>query len=116
MKFKKINFIAVRFLSFKAIGIEKVLMSNYTSFGEKNYKYLIGYLYNDDKVEPLNIMLRETSAYVKSYNEQPKWMYCLTEDEDLLEKYNIIWNKIRADITTEFDSDPVYNKNFRKPK
>ena len=31
-------------------------------------------------------MLPETSTYVKSYDQQTKWMYFLTEDDDLLEK------------------------------
>ena len=52
--------------------IEKVLVSNKISFGEKNYKYFIGYFYNGIKVKPLNIMLRKTSAYVKSYDKQTK--------------------------------------------
>ena len=38
------------------------------SFGEKNYAYFIGYLYNDNKVKPLYIMLPKRSAYVKSYD------------------------------------------------
>ena len=42
------------------------------SFGEKNYKYFIGYFYNDDKVKPLPIMLPEASAYVKNYDGQIK--------------------------------------------
>ena len=45
--------------------IEKVLVSNKIYFGEKNYKYFIGYLFNDHKVKPLHIMLPKTSAYVK---------------------------------------------------
>ena len=43
-------------------------------------------------------------------------MYFLIEDDDLLEKYNIIWDKISADIKNEFDSEPVYNKKFLKTK
>ena len=39
------------------IDIEKVLVSNNISSGEKNYEYFIGYLYNDYKVKPLHIML-----------------------------------------------------------
>ena len=54
--------------------IEKVLVSNKISFGEKNYKYFIGYLYDSDKVKPLHIMLPKTSAYVKSYEGQIKWV------------------------------------------
>ena len=54
-------------------------------------------------------MLPKTSAYVKSYDGQTKWMYFLIEDDDLLEK-------VSADIKKEFDSLPVYNKNFLKTK
>ena len=50
--------------------IEKVLVSHKISFGEKNNKDFIGYLYNDDKVKPLNIMLPKTSAYVNSYMDK----------------------------------------------
>ena len=33
-------------------------------------------------------MLHKTSAHVKSYDGQTKWMYFLDDDEDLLEKFN----------------------------
>ena len=35
-------------------------------------------------------MLPKTSAYVKGYNGQTKWIYFLIENNDLLEKYNTI--------------------------
>ena len=68
------------------VDIEKVLISNKISFGEKNYKYFIGSLYNDNKVKTLNNILPKTSAYVKRYDGQTKWMYFLNEDDGLLEK------------------------------
>ena len=43
---------------------------------------------------------------------QTKWMYFLIGNDDLLEKYNTIWDKVSADIKKEFDREPVYNKNF----
>ena len=55
-------------------------------------------------------MLLKTSAYVKSYDGQIKWMQFLIEDDDLLEKYNTIWDKASDDIKKEFDSEPAYNK------
>ena len=61
-------------------------------------------------------MLPKTSAYVKSYAGQPKWMYFLIEDDYLLEKYKVIWGKVSADIKNELDSEPVYNKNYLKTK
>ena len=80
------------------VDIEKVLVSNKISFGKKSYKNFIGYLYNGNKVKPLYIMLPKTSAYVKSYDGQTKWMYFLIEDYELLEKYNTIWDKVSTDI------------------
>ena len=44
----------------KDVDIEKVLVSNKIFVGEKNYKYFIGYLYNDNKVKSLHIMLPKT--------------------------------------------------------
>ena len=61
-------------------------------------------------------MLSKTSAYVKSYDGQTKLISCLIEDDDLLEKYNTIWDKVSADMKKEFDSEPVYNKDFLKTK
>ena len=61
-------------------------------------------------------MLPKTTAYVKNYDGQTKWMYFLIEDNDLFEKYNTIQDKVSADIKKEFDSQPVYKKEFLKTK
>ena len=82
----------IRCRYWESISIYKI------SSGENNYKYFIGYLYNDLKVKPLHIILPKTIAYVKSCDGQTKWMYFLTENDDLLEKYNTIWDKVNADI------------------
>ena len=114
---KKVNFTAMKVLFFKKdVDNEKVLVSNKISSGEKNYKFFIGYLYNDHKVKPLHKMLPKTNACVKSYDGQTKWIYFLVENDDLLEIYNTIWDKVSADIKKEFDSELVYNKNFLKTK
>ena len=61
-------------------------------------------------------MLPKTSAYVKSYDGQTKWMTFLIKDDELLEEHDTISDKVNADIKKEFDSEPVYNKIFLKPK
>ena len=43
-------------------------------------------------------MLPKTSPYVQSYDGETKWMYILIEDDELLEKYNTIWDNVSADI------------------
>ena len=64
-------------------------MSNNISSGQKNYKYFVGYLYDDYKIKPFLMMFPKTNTYVKSYGET-KWIYFLIED--LLNKYNCIWD------------------------
>ena len=39
-----------------------------------------------NKFKPLHIILPETSAFVKHFDGQTKWMYFMIEDDDLLEK------------------------------
>ena len=57
------------------VDIEKDLVSTKICFGDKNYKYFIGYFYNDNKVKLLHIMLPKTSGYIKYYDGQTKWIY-----------------------------------------
>ena len=57
---------------------------------KKNSKYFIGYLYGCYKIKLLDIILPKASGYAKNYDGQTNWMYSLIEDDDLLEKYNII--------------------------
>ena len=43
-------------------------------------------------------MLPKTSAYIKRYDGKTKWMYFLINNDDLLEKYNTVWDKVNADV------------------
>ena len=67
-------------------------------------------------MKPLNIMLPKTRTYAKSYDGQTKWIHFLIEDDELLEKYSTIWEKVSANIKREFDTEPVYNKNYLETK
>ena len=57
-------------------------------------------------------MLPKTSAYVKGYDGKTKWMYFLIEDDDLLKKYNTIWDKVSADIKQNLIASLSTIKNF----
>ena len=43
-------------------------------------------------------------------------MYFLIKHDVLLEKYNTIWDKVSTDTKKEFDSEPLYDKEFLKTK
>ena len=40
----------------------------------------------------------------------------MIKDDEFLEKYNTVWDNVSAGIKMEFDSEPVYNKNYLKTK
>ena len=40
----------------------------------------------------------------------------MIEDDEFLEKHNTIRDNVSADTKMEFDSEPVYNKNYLKTK
>ena len=73
-------------------------------------------MYNYYNVKLLHIIPPKTSAYVKNYDGQNKWMYILIGYDDLLEKYNTISDKVGGDIKKEFYSKSVYNKIFLQTK
>ena len=57
-------------------------------------------------------MLPKTSAYVKTYDRQTKWMYFLIEDDDLLKKSNTSWDKVSADIKKNLIASLSIIKHF----
>ena len=73
-------------------------------------------MYNDDKVKRLHIILPKTSAEVEIYDGQTKWMHFVIEDDYLLETYNTIWDKARADIKKNLITSLSIIKIFSKIK
>ena len=63
--------------------------------------FFIDYLFDEYKVKPLDVVLSKTNAYVKGYEGQTKWMGFRIEDDDILEKYNTVWDKVSADINKQ---------------
>ena len=88
------------------MDIDNILISNKISFGEKNYKYFIGYMDDDYKIKLLFRMLKKISAYVKRRNSETNWMYFLIENDDLLKKYDNIWNNIKNSIKENLIANP----------
>ena len=90
------------------IAILKIKSANYHCIIRRIYWLL----YNDHKLKRVHIMLPKTSTDVKSYDEQTNWMYFLIEIENLLEKYNTIWDKVSADMKKNLISSLSIKKIF----
>ena len=84
-----------------------IQVSSIVSFGEENHKCLMGYKDDDYKIKPLFIILPKTSStYIKNYDGETKWMIFLIKDDDLLKKYNSIWNKASNSIKRTLTANP----------
>ena len=64
--------------------IDQCLIRFFSS--EKSYKYFIDYLDDYYKIKPLHIMPPKTSAHIKIYDGETKWIYFLIENDALLKK------------------------------
>ena len=66
-------------------------------------------------VKALCIFLSKVSAYRKDFDES-KYISFIIKNDELLEKYNKIWEKVRNILKKKFDSEPVYKTNYLKTK
>ena len=67
------------------------------------------------KIRSLCIFLPKMNAYRRDFDES-KYMYFFRKDDELLERYNETWEKVKNSIKKEFDSEPVYNEKHLKAK
>ena len=74
-------------------------------------KYIIGY--NDNTISPLQLFLPKMTAYLNIFEVGTRKMSFLTDNNnEFLEGYTKIWEKISDLINKKIDSDPVYNNKY----
>ena len=52
----------------------------------------------DEIVKPLYIILPQMSGYIKCFENGGKNMSFVVKDDDVLDKYNEIWNKVKENL------------------
>ena len=82
---------------------------------DDGFKYFIGYR-EGEIVKPLCIILPQMSGYIKYFENGGKNMSFMIKNDDVLDKYNEIWNKIKNTLNKKFHSMPVYDENYIKAK
>ena len=79
------------------------------------FKYFISYK-EGEIVKPLCIILPQMTGYIKYFENGGKNMSFVIKDDDVLDKYNEIWDKIKETLSIKFHSMPVYDKQYKKAK
>ena len=97
------------------IDINKILISKPESCDKNNMrKYIIGY--NDKTISLLQLFLPKMTGYLNIFKDGNRKMSFLSDNNEFLERYIEIWEKISDLINKKFDSDPVYNNKYINTK
>ena len=56
------------------------------------------------------------AGYIKYFENGGKNMSFVIKDDDVLDKYNEIWDKIKETLSIKFHSMPVYDEKYIKAK
>ena len=67
-------------------------------------------------VKPLCIILPRMTGYIKCFAKGGKNMSFVIKDDDVLDKYNDIWDKIKETLSIKFHNTPVYDEQYIKAK
>ena len=90
-------------------------MSDKFKHSNGGFKYFIGYK-ESEIVKPLRIILPQMTGYIKYFENGRKNMSFVIKDDDVLDKYNEIWDKIKKTLCIKFHSMSVYDEKYIKAK
>ena len=96
------------------IYTNKVFISDRFELDEGD-KYYIGYK-DGEFVRPLCIIPPQMSGYIKYFDGTRKNMSFLSDNVEIIIKYNKIWKNITKTNGLKLDSQPVYYKKHIKTK
>ena len=98
-------------ISLDSVDLSKIVVSNKWKINDTIYKYLCGYL-NNDVIQPLCVILPQMSGYIKYFDYGGKNMSFVTDDKEVYEKYNEIWEVIRKLLKLKFTVSPIRDDKY----
>ena len=84
-----------------SVDLNKIVVSSKCKINDATYKYLCGYS-NNDVIQPICLILPQMSGYIKYFDDGGKNMSFVTDDEEVYEKYNKIWEVVRKLLKLKF--------------
>ena len=99
-----------------SVNADQIVVSEKLTHNEAGFKYFIGYK-EGEIFKPLCVILPQMSGYIKYFRNGEKNMSFKVKDDDVLDKYSKIWDKIKNALSIKFHSTPLFMmKNTSKPK
>ena len=98
-------------ISLDSADLNKIVVSSKWKINDTTYKYLCGYL-NNDTIQPLCVILPQMNGYIKYFDDSGKNMSFVTDDEEIYEKYNEIWEVVRKLLKLKFTVGSVRDGKY----
>ena len=98
-----------------SVNTKHIVTSDKFKHTDEGFKYFIGYQ-EDEIVKLLCIILPQISGYIKYFENGGTSISFIVKDDDMLDKYNEIWDKIKEKLNIKFNSMPVYDQTYIKAK
>ena len=94
-----------------SVDLSKIVVSSKWKINDTTYKYFCGYL-NNDVIQPLCVILSQMSGYIKYFDDGGKNMSFVTDDKEIYEEYNEIWNIVKKLLKLKFTVNPVCDDKY----
>ena len=98
-----------------SVNVDQIIASDKFKHNSKDFKYFI-YYQEGRIVKPLCIILPQMCRYIKYFENGGKSKCFLIKNEEVLDKYNEIWDVIKNKLGIKFHSERVYDKAYTKAK
>ena len=92
------------------VYVDEIVVSDKFRHNDDGFKCFIGYK-DGELVKLLCIILPQMTGYMKYFENGEKNVSFVIKDDDVLDKYNEIWYKIKETLNIKFHSAGVYDGN-----
>ena len=75
-----------------SVDLSKIVVSSRWKLNDTTYKYFC----RNDVIKPLCVILPQMNVYIKYFDGGGKNMSFVTDDKQVYEKYNEIWNVVKG--------------------
>ena len=97
------------------VNVDQIVVSDKSKHSDGGSKHFIGYE-EGKNAKPLCIILPQMTGYTKHFENGGKNMSFVIKDDDVLDKYNEIWDKIKEILSIKFRSASAYDEKCVKAK
>ena len=108
---KKDFYLSKQAILLDSVDLSKIVVWNKWKINDTTYKYFCRYL-NNDVIQPLCVILPQMSGYIKYFDDGGKNMSFVTDDKEVYEKYNEIWNVVKKLLRLKFFVNTVRDDKY----